>query len=227
MTSHNPAPITTAMLAEHLLSIQAIIFLLEQPLRFKSGLISPVYVDNRSLIYHPQAWHVLIDALSSHIASGKFQFDIIAGVETAGIPHSSVLAYRRNVPSVFVRKQTKTHGTKNRVEGGDVRDKHVLLIEDHISTGLSSLDGVAALRQAGAIVTDCLSITSYNFAEARQAFAEADVTPHTLLTFDAILDAAVRCGYFDDRKKAIVADWLADPWPWAEKNGIAATAVEN
>ncbi len=210
-----------------MLRINAVIFLVEQPLRFKSGLISPVYVDNRSLIYHPQAWHDVIDALSANIEARALPFDIIAGVETAGIPHSAVLAYRLHVPSVFVRKQTKTHGTRNRVEGGDVRGKRVLLIEDHISTGLSSLDGVNALRQAGATVTDCLSITSYGFAEAQQAFAEAGVTPRTLLTFDAILDAAVRRGRFDEKQKAIVADWLADPWPWAEKNGLAATAVEN
>jgi orotate phosphoribosyltransferase len=221
------SPIAAKIIAEHLLNINAVMFLLEKPLRFKSGMVSPIYVDNRCLIFHPEAWHDVIEALSSDIEARKIKFDVIAGVETAGIPHASALAYRLNTPNIFVRKQPKTHGTKNRVEGGDVRGKQVLLIEDHISTGLSSLDSVEALRESGAIVTDCMSITSYNFAEATAAFADAKVTPHTLQTFGIILDIAVETGRISEKQKEIIADWLDDPWPWARRHGLVPAANEN
>lgn len=223
----NAQAVTPITLAKHLLDINAIVFLLEKPLQFKSGLISPVYVDNRSLIYHSPAWHDVIHAMSTYVMGKGLEFDVIAGVETAGIPHSAVLAFQHNVSSIFVRKQAKTHGTKNRIEGGNVKGKRVLLIEDHISTGLSSLDAVGALRDNGAIVTDCISITSYGFEEATQAFAKAEVKPHTLLTFDTILDVAVQSGRFNEKQKEVIADWLADPWPWAEKNGFKPVAKEN
>ncbi|MDR0588351.1 MAG: orotate phosphoribosyltransferase [Burkholderiales bacterium] len=221
------SPIASKIIAEHLLNINAIMFLLENPVRFKSGMISPIYVDNRCLIFHPEAWHDVIEALSSDIEARKLSFDVIAGVETAGIPHSAALAYRLNIPNIFVRKQAKTHGTKNRVEGGDVRGKRVLLIEDHISTGLSSLDSVAALRESGAIVEDCMSITSYKFVEAADAFANAKVKTHTLQTFDIILDIAVQTGRISARQKEVVADWLNDPWPWARRHGLVAAGTEN
>ena len=223
----NAQSVTPVILAKNLLDIHAVGFLLEKPLQFKSGLISPVYVDNRSLIYHPATWHNVINAMSRYVAEQGLEFDVIAGVETAGIPHSAVLAYQRSVSSIFVRKQAKTHGTKNRIEGGDVEGKRVLLIEDHISTGLSSLDAVGALRDNGAIVTDCLSITSYGFQEATQAFAKANVKPHTLLTFDTILDVAVQSTRFNLKQKEAIADWLENPWPWAEKNGFKPAAKEN
>ncbi|MGL4667312.1 MAG: orotate phosphoribosyltransferase [Saezia sp.] len=223
----NAPSITPVTLAKDLLDINAIVFLLEKPLQFKSGLISPVYVDNRSLIYHPMAWHDVIHVMSRYVTTEGLEFDVIAGVETAGIPHCSVLAFQHNVPSIFVRKQAKTHGTKNRIEGGSVKGKRVLLIEDHISTGLSSLDAVGALRDNGAIVTDCISITSYAFKEATEAFAKANVKPHTLLTFDTILDVAVENGRFNQKEKEIIADWLTNPWPWAEKNGFKPVAKEN
>lgn len=221
------SPIAEKIIAEHLLNINAIMFLLENPIRFKSGLISPIYVDNRCLIFHPAAWHDVLETMSSNIAAWDLKFDVIAGVETAGIPHSSALAYRLNLPSIFVRKKPKTHGTQNRVEGGDVKGKRVLLIEDHISTGFSSLDSVVALRASGAIVEDCVSITSYDFAEAKKAFAEAEVKAHTLLPFNSILQTAVETKRFNEEQKNIIADWLADPWPWAAKHGHLPAMNEN
>ena len=221
------SPIVARRAAEQLLAIEAVLFLLDQPIQFKSGLISPVYVDNRKLIAHPQMWAEVIDALMHAITTRKLLPDIIAGVETAAIPHSSILGYRFQLPTVFVRKQTKTHGTKNRVEGGDVRGKRVLLIEDHISTGISSLDGIAALREAGAIVTDCLSITSYGFSQAQEDFKKANITAHTLLPFNIILEVAERNNYFTEGQQASVAEWLNNPWPWAERYAQKPSTTEN
>jgi len=221
------SPLAEKIIAEHLLNINAIQFLFDSPLCLKSGLISPIYVDNRALISRPAAWHDVIETLASTIHKHTLQFDIIGGVETAGIPHCSALAYRLSLPSIFVRKQPKTHGDKSRVEGGDVSGKRVLLIEDHISTGQSSLDAVAALRNVGATVTDCLSITSFDIDDTRQVFANAGVNFYALLPFNTILETAVETQKITQKQKQMIEQWLADPWPWAAQHGYLPETKEN
>ena len=129
-------------IAKALLNINAVGFSPQAPITFKSGIISPVYVDNRQLIFHPTEWHVIIEGFQSLIQAQALAFDVIAGVAVGGVPHSSALAYQLNKPSVFIRKEAKEHGKGKRVEGGDVQDKRVLLIEDLVTTGGSSLSGV-------------------------------------------------------------------------------------
>jgi len=203
--------------ARALLEIGAVGFNDREPVRFKSGILSPVYVDNRRVPFYPRAWRVVIRGLAGLIAARRLDFEVIAGIETAGIPHSAALAYFMEMPSVFVRKQAKEHGLKNRVEGGSVVGLRTLLIEDMITTGSSSLSGVQALRDEGAVVTDCLAIVSYGFRESEDAFAAANVRLHTLTNFDSILYVD---SYFDERERAVVREWMADPHHWAEKKGL-------
>lgn len=203
--------------ARALLEISAVGFSPAQPITFKSGILSPVYVDNRRLIYHPAAWEVIITAFQSVMQAASLTFDIIAGIETAGIPHSSVLAYTSRTPSVFVRKQAKEHGTKSRIEGGDVNGQRVVLVEDVITTGGSSLSGVEALRLDGAIVTDCCAIVSYALPESEQAFSMAEVTLHTLTTFPVIIEQARAMEIFSSEEYAIIVDWLRSPRNWSER----------
>lgn len=205
-------------IAHALLGIGAVGFATEEPITFKSGLLSPVYIDNRQLIYWPEQWRTIVQGFKA-MASG-LQFDIIAGIETAGIPHSSALAYEMAVPSVFVRKQVKAHGTRSRVEGGSVDGKRVLLIEDLVTTGGSSLAGVAALREDGAEVTDCLCITTYGFAMSGSAFKALKVQLHPLVTFDVIIQTAHELGYFDTDKLAIIQDWRRNPHEWGTRHGL-------
>ncbi len=203
--------------AKALLEIGAIGFTPRAPITFKSGMLSPVYVDNRRLISFPPQWHTIVENFSSLIETETLSFDIIAGIETAGIPHSSVLAYILHKPSVFVRKQAKGHGQKRRIEGDDVSGKRVLLVEDLVTTGGSSLSGVAALRESGAIVEDCLAITSYGFNMSRVAFAAAGVRLHTLTAFTTIAQEALDQGYFGPEEMAIIQEWLEDPHGWANQ----------
>lgn len=202
---------TSLKVAQALLEIKAVGFP-DQPITFKSGIKSPVYVDNRRFPFYPAAWKTVIEGFAA--LSQTVEFEVIAGIETAGIPHSAALGLFLQQPSVFVRKQVKDHGTKKRVEGGVVEGKRVLLIEDHITTGGSSLSGVAALRAEGATVTDCFAITSYEFAEAEQAFAEAGVTLHTLTSFSQILSVAENQSILQPSSLASVKNWLADPHHW-------------
>lgn len=201
-------------IALDLLEIKAVGFSLQKPITFKSGMLSPIYVDNRRFPFYPKAWKHVIEGFKELITKNNLTPEVIAGIETAGIPHSAALGFHLQTPSVFVRKAPKDHGTKKRVEGGAVMGKNVLLIEDHVTTGESSLSGLQALRDEGATVPTCLSITSYAFPETRKRFEEAQVTLFTLTTFPVILDVAMEQGYFNQSQKASIQTWFENPWEW-------------
>ena len=204
---------TAATVARALLEIDAVVFTPDAPLTFKSGIKSPVYVDNRRVPFWPAQWRVVLDGFAQ--AARDRSFDVIAGIAVGGVPHSSALAYLLGAPSVFVRKEAKAHGTRSQIEGGDVSGKTVLLVEDLVTTGGSSLAGVEALRADGARVTDCLAIVSYGFAEAVDAFTVAGVTLTPLTTFDVLREEAGRLGKLTAAQIALVAAWQADPHGWA------------
>lgn len=204
-------------IARALLDIGAIGFSPDAPVTFKSGILSPVYVDNRILPYHPTAWQRVIQAMQDRIAQESLTFDVIAGIETGGIPHSAALGYAMQHPSVFVRKQAKEHGKQRRVEGGEVAGQRVLLIEDQITTGGSSLSGVEALRDANAIVEDCLVITSYGLPEAVANFADANIRLHVLVNFETVLKVAAESGRFNTQTIDTVRQWLGDPRDWSTR----------
>jgi orotate phosphoribosyltransferase len=207
----------TGQIAAALIEIGAVSFTPLRPVKFKSGLLSPIYVDNRHLPFHPEVWRLVIIGFEHLIYERALNFAVIAGIETAGIPHSAVLAYRLQKPSVFVRKQPKDHGTMKLVEGGDISRKEVLLIEDHITTGGSSLTGVDALRDEGGIVQHCLAITSYNLPEAATAFNAAGVQIHVLCRLSTLLEAALQKELFNQEELAIIRDWSHDPHDWARR----------
>lgn len=199
---------TEQKIAQALIKIGAVAFPKDLVV-FKSGIKSPVYIDNRKFPFHPKEWADVIDGFADKITKENIKVDVLAGVEAAGIPHSSGLGFFLKIPSVFVRKQIKDHGTKKMVEGGDVSGKNVLLIEDVVSAGHSSLAAVLALRAEGAIVTDCLVILSYGFNEAKQGFENANVRLHTLTSFSEILKEAKKQGILEGESLRIVEDWVS------------------
>ncbi len=201
--------------AQVILDIDAV-KIVPEPIKFKSGILSPVYTDNRIFISHPKEWDTIILSFVELIKEKKIDFDVIAGIETAGIPHSSALAYVLQMPSVFIRKEAKDHGTKKRVEGGEVKGKKVLLIEDLVSTGMSSLSGVQALRDEGAIVEDCLVIIQYAFPEAVEAFQKAKVVLHALTTFPDVLKEMKAGSKYSKDGIMRMQEWLKDPWSWTK-----------
>lgn len=209
------APDTAFVVARALLEAGTVTVRPGEPVTFKSGLRSPVYVDNRRLISHPGPWHVVIEALVARVRALPAQVEAIAGVESAGIPHSSALAFATGLPSVFVRKQARDHGLARRIEGGEVAGRRVVLIEDMVTTGGSSLSAVEALRAGGASVTTCLAIISYGLPEAERAFAEAAVQLDVLTTFETLLEVAVSSARLDENAAGAVRGWLADPHSWA------------
>lgn len=193
-----------------LLKIGAVGFVPDNPITFKSGIISPVYIDNRKLPFHPDEWKTIIESFAKIVKKEKIKLDVVAGVEAAGIPHSAALGFFTKKPSVFVRKQAKDHGTKRMVEGGTVLNREVLLIEDLVTTGSSSLAAVDNLRKEGAKVRNCLVIVSYNFPSATEAFKKAKVKLHTITTFPIILNEAKKLGMLEGENLKIVENWLKE-----------------
>jgi orotate phosphoribosyltransferase len=193
-----------------------VVFSPHAPMTLKSGIKSPVYVDNRRLPFWPAQWQIVIEGFQQMIAAQNIAFDVIAGIAAGGIPHSAALAYTLKKPSVFVRKEAKEHGTRGQIEGGDVSRKRVLLVEDMVTTGGSSLAGVDALRAAEATVKDCLCITSYGFAEATEAFESANVRLFPLAPFSTIVIEASKMGLFDQDALALIEAWTRDPFHWGE-----------
>lgn len=203
--------------AQALLKIKAVGFAPDKPITFKSGIISPVYVDNRKFPFYPDEWKAVISGFKNIIEKNKIDFDVVAGVESGGIPHSAALGFFMNKPSIFVRKKPKDHGTKSRIEGGNVKGKKVLLIEDLVTTGGSSLASIEALRDEGALANDCVVIVSYDFTEAEQAFKKEKVRLHPLTSFPVILEEALKLGTLTTDQAQKIKEWFSDPHGWAVK----------
>lgn len=201
-------------IAESLIAIDGVGFRPSAPITFKSGIQSPVYCDNRRFPFWPEHWTKVIHGFEQLIAEREIPLDIVGGVEAAGIPHSAALGFHMQKPSIFIRKEPKGHGTKKRVEGGDVAGKHVVLVEDLVTTGSSSIAAIEALRDEGAVVTNCLAIISYGFPEAVELFAHNAVKLHTTTTFESVLEVALERSLVTDEDATIVRGWLENPRAW-------------
>jgi orotate phosphoribosyltransferase len=209
-------------IARALLEIGAVGFKPTEPLTFKSGIISPVYVDNRTFPYHPEKLKLVIEGFENLIRQNNLEFDLVAGIATGGIPYSAVLGYRLDKPSIYIRKEAKGYGKGKRIEGGEVKDKKVLLVEDLVSTGSSSLSGVNALREEGATTEDCVIIIGYGFQEAQENFEKEKVKLYSLTTFPIVFKEAVEMKIITEDVKKIVEDWLSDPHGWARRHGFGS-----
>jgi orotate phosphoribosyltransferase len=211
---------TEQKIAQELIKIGAVKFVSKNPVTFKSGIKSPIYVDNRNFPFHPDSWRMVIEGFQELIKKNNINFDVVAGVAVAGIPHSSALAYAMGKPSIFVRKEAKDHGTKSLIEGGDITGKKVLLVEDLVSMGLSSLNAVKEIEKAGGIVGDCVIIVSYGFKEAQTSFKNANVKLHTLTSVPIVLEVAEKMGTLNEIQISKIKEWMLDPHGWGAKYGF-------
>src|SRR3989344_8020916 len=167
-------------IAKILFEIGAVTFSRRRPFRFDSGILSPVYVDNRYLISYPKERKVVLKALILLVKQKAAPLDVVAGVATAGIPHAAWIAQELNLPMIFVRSKPKEHGKGNQVEGKLKRGQKVLVVEDLISTAGSSVKVIEAIRSIGGIVQDEIAIYSHNLRESDKKINKTKVKLHYL-----------------------------------------------
>lgn len=202
-------------LAAILLQIKAIRLSPAHPITWASGLLSPVYCDNRLLLSYPAYREEAIRGLVA-LAGDYGPADAIAGVATAGIPHGAWLADRLGLPFIYVRGQAKGHGRGNRIEGECLPGQRVIVVEDLISTGGSSLQAVDALREAGLEVSAVLALFTYGLPEATRRFRDAGVTLATVSDFPTLIEVAREQEAIGPEAFQRLREWYEDPQAWSE-----------
>lgn len=202
--------------ARLLLQINAIKLSPQNPFTWASGLRAPVYCDNRLIASYPAGRRIVVDGFVQKAAA--FQpFDVVAGIATGGIPYGAWLADRLDLPFIYVRSKAKEHGRQNLVEGELPAAARVLVIEDLVSTGGSSLAAVQGIRAAGGEVVGVLAIFTYALEQATEAFRNANCPIDTLTHYPALLEAALQANYIQAADVQTLQQWRDDPVQWSAK----------
>lgn len=199
-------------IAKSLLGTEAVRLNVKEPFTFVSGIKSPIYCDNRKMIGFPKERQVVVEAFIEVLK--EKEFDIVAGTATAGIPWAAFIAQEMNVPMAYIRGEKKAHGAGRQIEGAEFLGKKVIIIEDLISTGGSSIKAVAAAREAGATEVEVLAIFSYEFEKAYKNFGADNIKWTTLSTFASLIEVAKEENYLESSDAEIALKWNTTPDTW-------------
>ncbi len=202
------------ILAKKLLQVRAIKLQPTNPFTWASGWKSPIYCDNRKTLSHPDIRNFIKLELSRLILAKYENVTTIAGVATGAIAQGAMVADALNLPFVYIRATPKDHGLENLIEGELIPGSKVVVIEDLISTGGSSLKAVKAIRNAGSQVAGMLSIFTYGFPIAEESFKEAKVELTSLCSYDDVLEEALKINYIDKKDIETLQEWRQDPASW-------------
>lgn len=200
--------------AESLLQIKAIKLQPKNPFTWASGLKSPIYCDNRITLSHPSIRTYIRQKLAEVVQEEFGSVQMISGVATAGIPQGVLVAQDLGLPFSYVRSDAKSHGRQNQIEGEVHEGQRVVVVEDLISTGMSSLKAVKALREAGCTVVGLISIFNYGFDSAIENFKEAKCRFVSLSSYDTLLEVAAEKGFILDSEIELLKKWRANPEEW-------------
>jgi len=203
--------------AEQLLKIKAIKLQPNDPFTWASGWKSPIYCDNRITLSYPVIRNFLRTNMAKAIENSFGKPDVIAGVATGAIAIGVLVAQELGVPFVYVRPEPKKHGRKNQIEGYLEKGSNVVVVEDLISTGKSSLQAVEALKEADVNVKGMLAIFTYGFPVADKNFKDANVNLTTLSNYDILLEQAVKDNYISAKELALVQAWRKSPDTWTNE----------
>ena len=203
--------------ASHLLQIKAIKLEPNHPFTWASGWKSPIYCDNRKTLSYPEVRTYIRDQFVNLIKTKYPQVELIAGVATGAIAQGALVAEELNLPFVYVRSSPKDHGLENLIEGELRPGMKVVVVEDLISTGGSSLKAVDAIRRNGCEVIGMVASFTYGFDVSVEAFKEAKVELVTLTNYNAVLDAALKTDYIDEQDIPVLQAWRKDPAHWTGK----------
>ena len=206
-----------------LLKCSAVKVSINSPFTWTSGIKSPVYCDNRKMISYPKERAFIVNAFKELFletfggAGGAGAPEYVGGTATAAIPWAAFLAQVLEVPMVYIRPEKKEHGAGKQVEGDMKKGSRVLIVEDLISTGGSSVNAAEAVVREGGVVSHVFAIVTYELDEAKKRFDEAKLKLSTLTNFTAILEAAVQSGAISKEQLILIQEFKKDPRTWAEK----------
>lgn len=202
--------------AEKLLQIKALQINLQKPYVWASGWNSPVYCDNRKVLSYPYVRDFVKSELANMVLEHFPDAEVIAGVATAGIAHGVMAADLLKLPFIYVRSKPKEHGMGNQIEGYMEPGKKVVVVEDLVSTGKSSLQAVDAIRAAGGEVIGMCALFTYGFNAAADAFQQANVPLHTISNYNALMEVAEEQKLIASEQKASLEQWRVDPASWGK-----------
>ncbi|GAK39724.1 orotate phosphoribosyltransferase [Paenibacillus urinalis] len=198
-------------LASKLLQIKAVALRPNQPFTWTSGIKSPIYCDNRLTMSYPEIRDLIAESFAAVIREQYPETEVIAGTATAGIPHAAFVAQKLGLPMIYIRDKAKGHGKENLIEGLVREGQKVIVIEDLISTGGSSLKAAKAVQEAGAEALAVLAIFSYQLDRASKAFEEAGIPLQSLSNYTALTEVALREGAIAETDLELLRSWREDP----------------
>ncbi|MBC1272584.1 orotate phosphoribosyltransferase [Listeria booriae] len=205
---------TEKQVAEQLLKIKAVFLQPNDPFTWASGIKSPIYCDNRLTLGFPKTRQFIAKALAEKIKAAFPEVEVLAGTATAGIPHAAWASDILDLPMVYVRSKAKEHGKGNQIEGPITKGQKVVVIEDLISTGGSSITAVEALREAGCDVLGIAAIFTYGLEKGKTLLGAANVEVAALTNYDTLIDVALDEGYVTEGDMATLKEWNKDPEQW-------------
>ncbi len=203
-------------LALHLLQTKAVKLSPNAPFTWASGLKSPIYCDNRVTLSYPAVRTYIRQEFVRLLMNKYSKPDVIAGVATGGIAQGALVAQELGLPFVYVRSEKKAHGLQNQIEGVIESGQSVVVIEDLVSTGKSSLNAVDALREVGADVKGMLAIFTYQMAKAEQNFEDKNCRLYTLTNYETLIHKAIEERYITDGDQHSLMEWRRDPQAWSD-----------
>ncbi|EAH4436516.1 TPA: orotate phosphoribosyltransferase [Listeria innocua] len=202
--------------AEQLLEIKAVFLKPNEPFTWASGIKSPIYCDNRLTLGFPIVRQFIAKSLAEKIKENFGEVDVVAGTATAGIPHAAWVSDLLDLPMVYVRSKAKEHGKGNQIEGPLTKGQKVVVIEDLISTGGSSLKAVEALEEAGAEVLGIAAIFTYGLDKGKKLLEESDTKLVTLTNYDELIEVALNKNYVTTEDMATLKEWKKNPEVWGK-----------
>jgi orotate phosphoribosyltransferase len=205
------------LIAEKLLTINAVALKPNEPFTWTSGLRSPIYCDNRLTLSYPEVRKEIARGLQSIILEKYSDAEVIAGTATAGIPHAAWVSELLNLPMCYVRSKAKGHGKGNQIEGKVAAGQKVVVVEDLISTGGSVITAVQALREAGCEVLGVVSIFTYGLEKGREAFAQEEIKSESLTDFANLVEVAIDKSYISIDDQESLLSWSKSPSEWSKK----------
>ena len=203
--------------ANHLLKIKAVKLSPSEPFTWASGLKSPIYCDNRKTLSYPEIRTFIKEGLVHLVRTNFPNVEVIAGVATGAIAQGALVAQEMGLPFVYVRSEEKKHGLTNIVEGIVNPKQKVVVIEDLVSTGQSSLKAAHALQDMECEVLGMIAIFTYNLPVATERFQEAGITLHTLTDYNTLVIEAKEQGYIEPHEQNTLNEWRKDPQAWAKQ----------